>query len=219
MKQLIVNKPEDPVKFLIDQMQQPERKSPPPPTLTCNLCVTAMRIVLVGPPGSKRKEIALALQNHFNEEGKKDYQFISVGDLFHRQILKKNQEFCDDIKQSLESYSYVSDEIVIKLVSQQIVQFEKEKKSWIIEGFPRTEAQAIALQKLGVIPDKFILLTQTEDDTYSKLMQNMSGDGDKPNNLLVCDDRTMRARLAKNALLEYNMNIEGVKRISQGMIT
>ena len=30
----------------------------------------ATRIVLVGPPGSKRKEIALGLTAHFSEEGK-----------------------------------------------------------------------------------------------------------------------------------------------------
>lgn len=32
----------------------------------------------------------------------------------------------------------VSDEIVIDLVKKQISQIEKEQKSWIIEGFPRT---------------------------------------------------------------------------------
>jgi adenylate kinase len=39
--------------------------------------------VLVGPPGSKRKEIALGLSAHFSEEGK-DFQCISVGDLITR---------------------------------------------------------------------------------------------------------------------------------------
>jgi len=116
-----------------------------------------MRIVLVGPPGSKRKEIALGLSAHYSEEGK-DFQCISVGDLINRQIIKKNQQYCEEIEKSLETYSYVKDEIVIKLVRQQIDQYEKDQKSWIIEGFPRTEAQAIALQKMGIIPDKFILV-------------------------------------------------------------
>ena len=46
----------------------------------------------------------------------------------------------------------------------------------------------------------------------------MSSDENKPN-LLVCEDPVRRARLARNALLEYNLNIEGVKTIAQGMIT
>jgi adenylate kinase family enzyme len=40
---------------------------------------------------------------------------------------------------------------------------EDEQKSWIIEGFPRTEMQAVALQKLGFIPDKIVLLQQEDD--------------------------------------------------------
>ena len=176
-----------------------------------------MRIVLVGPPGSKRKEVALGLSAHFTEEGK-DFQCISVGDLITRQIIQKNQQYCEDIEKALETYSYVNDEIVIKLVRQQIEQMEAGQKSWIIEGFPRTEAQAIALQKMGIIPDKFILLNQSEDMTYGRLVSNMSSDENKPN-LLVCTDEARRAKLAKNALLEYNLNIEGVKKICQGMVT
>jgi adenylate kinase family enzyme len=39
---------------------------------------------------------------------------------------------------------------------------EKEQRSYIIEGFPRTEVQAIALQKMGILPDNFILLSQSD---------------------------------------------------------
>ena len=95
--------------------------------------------MLVGPPGSKRKEIALGLTAHFSEEGK-EFNCISVGDLITRQITQKNQTYGEDIEKSMETYSYVRDEIVIKLVKQQIEQIEASQKSWIIEGFPRTEA-------------------------------------------------------------------------------
>mmetsp|Transcript_31438 Transcript_31438/g.39044 ORF Transcript_31438/g.39044 Transcript_31438/m.39044 type:complete len:142 (+) Transcript_31438:14-439(+) len=108
MRSLIINKPDDPVKYLIDKFEKPE----------------TTRIVLVGPPGSKRKEIALGLTAHFSEEGK-DFQCISVGDLITRQITQKNQQYGENIEQSLGTYSYVHDEIVIKLVRQQIEQMEQ----------------------------------------------------------------------------------------------
>ena len=50
---------------------------------------TATRIVLVGPPGSKRKEIALGLTAHFSEEGK-DFQCISVGDLITIDVAERS---------------------------------------------------------------------------------------------------------------------------------
>ena len=103
-----------------------------------------------------------------------------MGDLITRQITQKNQQYGENIEQSLETYSYVRDEIVIKLVKQQIEMIEQSGKSWIIEGFPRTEAQAIALQKMGVIPDKFIMLNQDDQETFEAVMRNLSSEESKP---------------------------------------
>lgn len=46
--------------------------------------------------------------------------------------------------------------MVIEIVKEQIDYTEKIKKSWIVTGFPRTKVQALALQKMCVIPDKII---------------------------------------------------------------
>ena len=97
MRSLIVNKPDDPVKFLIDRIEKPESKYSSDKELeldgdpnlfdhsvayqqafhipfqiitSVSIFCIATRIVLVGPPGSKRKEIALGLTAHFSEEGK-----------------------------------------------------------------------------------------------------------------------------------------------------
>ena len=51
---------------------------------------------------------------------------------------------------------------------------EQDQKSWIIEGFPRTEVQAVALQKMGIIPEKFIMLNQASEATYEKVKEKLS---------------------------------------------
>ena len=130
------------------------------------------RIVLVGPPGSKRKEIALWLSETLSDEGKK-FECISVGDLINKEISKRS-EYGKEIEESRRNYSYVQDEIVIKLVRSQIDLMEQDQKSWIIEGFPRTEVQAVALQKMGIIPEKFIMLNQASDATYEKVKEKLS---------------------------------------------
>lgn len=56
----------------------------------------------------------------------------------------------------------VSDDIVIEIVRKKVVEYEKECKHWIIEGFPRTRIQALALEKMGIIPDKLIKLQCAE---------------------------------------------------------
>lgn len=56
-------------------------------------------------------------------------------------------------------YLYVVDDsIVNELVKRQVEFYEKDNISWVIEGFPRTKSQALSLQKVGIIPDRFILL-------------------------------------------------------------
>jgi len=110
----------------------------------------AKRLIIVGPPGSKRKEIALSLGEYLSEEAlasnggestsQQPFVCISVGDLLRKEIQKKS-EFGKLIVESRKNYSYVKDEIIIELVKMQIEQLEKEghgATSWIIEGFPRT---------------------------------------------------------------------------------
>lgn len=75
---------------------------------------------------------------------------------------------------SRKTYSYIKDEIVIELVQKQIQNLEKEKKSWIIEGFPRTRLQALALNKMHVIPDKLVLLNTRNDIILRKIHQNLA---------------------------------------------
>lgn len=52
----------------------------------------------------------------------------------------------------------VDDSIVIEIIKKEVKACDEKGQSWIIQGFPRTKAQALSLQKLGIIPDKFILL-------------------------------------------------------------
>ena len=109
----------------------------------------ARRIFLVGPPGSNRKENALALGEYFN------WQSISVGDLLKKEVGKKS-EYGKAIVEAQKDYRYgkyttrvvtlaVDDNIVIDLVKKQIANYEKDNQSWIIEGFPRTKVQALSL--------------------------------------------------------------------------
>lgn len=52
----------------------------------------------------------------------------------------------------------VPDDIVIDIVKKRIVECEKECRHWIIEGFPRTKSQALAMEKIGIVPDKMVEL-------------------------------------------------------------
>ena len=144
----------------------------------------------MGPPGSKRKEYILTLAENFEDF---KYEVICVGDLLNKEISKKSdlgKKIIDARKSDGRTYSFAPDEIVIDLVTKQIEQLEKDKKNWIIEGFPRTRKQALSLTKMEFIPDRMILLDVSE---------TAADEGEKYE--------------------EYNTHIEGVKDIYAGMIS
>jgi adenylate kinase len=105
----------------------------------------------------------------------------------------------------------VDDNIVIDLVKKQIMQYEKDNQSWIIEGFPRTKVQALSLQKIGVIPDKFILLEIKRSTSITKVKNN-----------LIAANTTLYGpeldEVANQALEEYDLHVKGVKSAFQGFI-
>jgi adenylate kinase len=49
-KELLIHRPEEPLDFLIEKLKDPKQP---------------IRIFVIGPPGSNRKEIALSLSDHF----------------------------------------------------------------------------------------------------------------------------------------------------------
>ena len=99
----------------------------------------------------------------------------------------------------------MEDSIVIELVNQQLNDLEKSGKNYVIEGYPRTRVQAVALQKMGVVPDKFFVLDTNEATIYKKLRTSFTTN--------AADSGAQAKRLSEveldaaiqNAIMEYNM--------------
>jgi adenylate kinase family enzyme len=100
---------------------------------------------------------------------------------------------------------------VIDLVKKQILQYEKEHLSWIIEGFPRTKVQALSLQKIGVIPDKFIVLDVKKSTSVTRVKNNLI----QSNTVLYGPELE---DVANQAIDEYELHIKGVKNAFNGFV-
>ncbi|MCH2533570.1 MAG: adenylate kinase [Bdellovibrionales bacterium] len=98
-----------------------------------------MNLLLFGPPGAGK-----GTQSTFLVE-KLDMRHISTGDLF-RSAMKNNTELGQKAKQYMDKGQLVPDEIVIGMVEEKLKSLSGQ--SFILDGFPRTEPQAQALDKL-----------------------------------------------------------------------
>jgi len=107
------------------------------------------RVFLMGPPGSFRQENAVAIAEHFN------WKCITTGDLLRKEVKSKTPEG-KIINQRFKAYEFVDDQLVIDIVHKEIKKCEDNGDSWICQGFPRTYAQALSLQNMGILPDMLL---------------------------------------------------------------
>lgn len=69
--------------------------------------------------------------------------------------------------------SLVDDSLVCDLVSEQIKACEEKNQSWILHGFPRTKAQALSLQKMGIVADKFLNIKIKPSAALARIKNNL----------------------------------------------
>jgi adenylate kinase len=96
-----------------------------------------MRIVLLGPQGAGKGTQA---QRISRETGAKH---ISTGDLVRAEI-KSGSELGRTIKDYNDRGDLVPDEIIVEMMKPYL----DEADSWILDGFPRNESQAEALDRM-----------------------------------------------------------------------
>lgn len=124
-----------------------------------------MNLILFGAPGAgKGTQSALLI------ERKKMYQ-ISTGDLFRAAISNKT-ELGVQAKAFMDRGELVPDRIVIGMVEEL---FKKGIKDFILDGFPRTAAQAEALEELLKRNDLRVEKAVFLDVPYAVLLNRLTG--------------------------------------------
>lgn len=98
-----------------------------------------MRLVLLGPPGAGKGTQAKVLSDEFK------IPHISTGDIL-RDAVKDKTPIGIKAKGYMDRGELVPDDIVIEIAAQRLVRPDCQK-GFILDGFPRTGAQAEALDK------------------------------------------------------------------------
>lgn len=113
-----------------------------------------MRIILLGPPGAGKGTQAQFLCQHYN------IPQVSTGDML-RAAIKSGSELGQRVQQIMDEGGLVSDDIMIELVKERIQEADC-KHGFLLDGFPRTTAQAEALRHAEVKID-FVIEIQVPD--------------------------------------------------------
>ncbi len=152
----------------------------------------AVKLILLGPPGAGKGTQAKMLMDRFS------IPQISTGDIL-RAAVKAGTPMGLKAKEFMDAGSLVPDEVVVGIVRERLQEADC-RNGFILDGFPRTVAQADALtdalDDLGKELDAVISLNVDQDALVERLTgrRTCSGCGkgfhvsfDPPENSGVCD--------------------------------
>ena len=122
-----------------------------------------MKIVMLGAPGAGKGTQAQRIAEKYG------IPHISTGDIF-RSNIKAGTELGKKAKSFIDQGLLVPDEVTIGMLLDRIHEADC-KNGYILDGVPRTIAQAAALEKAGITFDDVISI-EISDET---IMERMSG--------------------------------------------
>ncbi len=122
-----------------------------------------MRVILLGAPGSGKGTQAQAITERYG------IPQISTGDML-RAAVREGTELGLQAKKIMDQGLLVSDEIILGLIQERI-KAPDCSKGFLLDGFPRTIAQADGLEQMGIGIDHVVEF-QVDDE---EIVQRMSG--------------------------------------------
>ena len=129
-----------------------------------------MNMILLGPPGAGKGTQAEYLVDMYG------LVQLSTGEKLRAEV-KSGSELGKKAKELMDAGSLVPDDLIIDMISGQIDQ-HKEAKGVILDGFPRTTAQAEALDEMlgdkGLNIDHVIQMEVDEDAVVERISGRFS---------------------------------------------
>jgi adenylate kinase len=148
--------------------------------------MSARRLLLLGPPGAGKGTQAQLLAERLGVPQ------ISTGEML-RAAVAAGSEVGKRAKAFMEAGKLVPDEVVIGVAAQRLGQPDA-KKGFILDGFPRTAAQADTLDKLlpslGFSLECCVSLQVDEEELVKRLLKRAEIEGRPDDN-----ERTIRTRM------------------------
>ena len=172
--------------------------------LTLEATIESMKnIVLFGPPGAGKGTQAQILKEQF------DLVHISTGDVFRKNI-KEATPLGALAKSYMDQGHLVPDQVTIDMLAAE-VEARPDAQGFIFDGFPRTEAQALALEELMTKKQTQInamIALEVEDEL---LVKRLLARGKESGRADDANETVIRERIA-----EYYRKTDILKRFYKG---
>eukprot|EP00567_Pseudictyota_dubia_P018600 CAMPEP_0197433808 /NCGR_PEP_ID=MMETSP1175-20131217/1608_1 /TAXON_ID=1003142 /ORGANISM="Triceratium dubium, Strain CCMP147" /LENGTH=318 /DNA_ID=CAMNT_0042962299 /DNA_START=132 /DNA_END=1088 /DNA_ORIENTATION=+ len=115
---------------------------------------SSRRLIIMGGPASGKGTQCEWISRRYN------IVHLSTGDLLRNAVAKDASPGSIGAlaKMYMDNGKLVPDDVIIHILKERIVQPDCQERGYLLDGFPRTRAQATALIEMGIRPDTFIFI-------------------------------------------------------------
>lgn len=120
------------------------------------------KLVISGPPAGGKGTQCEWLVRAFN------VVHLSTGDML-RSSIQASAPLGLEAKAYMDAGDLVPDELIIEMILERLSQPDCEKRGWLLDGFPRTRAQAEAMMDKGIVPDAMLVLDVPDEIVVERI--------------------------------------------------
>ena len=129
--------------------------------------MTELNLILLGPPGAGKGTQAERLQEDF------PLAYVATGDML-RQAVKDGTDLGKEAKSYMDKGDLVPDEVIIGVILDRLAEPDTDD-GFLLDGFPRTDAQARALDAALEKVDRRLSAALLIDVPAEDLVRRLSG--------------------------------------------
>lgn len=126
-----------------------------------------LKVIIAGAPASGKGTQCELIQEKFK------LVHLSTGDML-RAAVAAETEVGLKAKEAMESGQLVADDLIIGIVKDRLAEEDCASCGWLLDGFPRTSAQADALNAAGIVPDKVVFLDVPDEALIERVVGRRS---------------------------------------------
>ena len=120
-----------------------------------------MKIIFLGPPGAGKGTKAEIVAERLG------IPTISTGAII-REAIKSGSPMGVEAKKFIDAGNLISDDVVIGIVKERLAKSDC-KRGFILDGFPRTVSQAIALSDMGIDIDRVVFIDVPDEVIFDRM--------------------------------------------------
>ncbi|EPY34647.1 adenylate kinase [Strigomonas culicis] len=114
-------------------------------------------IIIAGPPAGGKGTQCENIKQYYTDALGHAPVHISSGDILRAEV-KAKTELGELAATYMQAGKLVPDGVMCDMMKERLAQDDCRQCGWLLDGFPRTREQALALDAAGVIPDAFLVL-------------------------------------------------------------